>query len=121
MPQLALYSASKSFDIAFSKAVRREMMLAGRTNVEVLGIMTGSVTGVTHNTSQSTLLMPTSAAFAKAAIERVGCGEDVVAATWVQAIVYKMVGEMPLFLRDRSLVAGVKGDMEMRERNAKKA
>ncbi|KAE9372079.1 short chain dehydrogenase/reductase [Stipitochalara longipes BDJ] len=120
MPQLSLYSATKCFDMVFSKALRREMILAGRTNVEVLGIMAGSVTGVSHNKSQSTLLMPDSAAFARAAIERVGCGEDVVAATWVQGVVYKMVGAMPLFLRDRSLEAGVKGDMEMRERNAKK-
>jgi 17beta-estradiol 17-dehydrogenase / very-long-chain 3-oxoacyl-CoA reductase len=121
MPQLSLYSATKCFDMAFSRALRMEMMLAGRKNVEVLGIMTGSVTGVTHNESQSTLLMPDSAAFARAAIERVGCGEDVVAATWAQGIVYKMVGAMPLALRDRSLEAGVKEDMEMRERNAKKA
>jgi 17beta-estradiol 17-dehydrogenase / very-long-chain 3-oxoacyl-CoA reductase len=120
LPRLSIYAASKCFDMAFSRALRREMMLAGRKNVEVLGIMTGSVTGVTHNTSQITLTMPDSAAFARQALERVGCGEDVVAANWVQGIVYKMVGAMPLFQRDRALAAGVKGDLEMRERNAKR-
>lgn len=120
-PKLSIYGASKCFDMAFSKALRREMMMAGRKNVEVLGIITGSVTGVTHNKSQGTLMMPDSAAFARQALERVGCGEDVVAATWVQGILYKALGAMPLFRQDRALIVGLKRDMEMRERNAKKA
>jgi 17beta-estradiol 17-dehydrogenase / very-long-chain 3-oxoacyl-CoA reductase len=118
MPQLSIYGASKGFDIVFSRALRREMMLAGRKNVEVLGIMTGSVTGVSHNKSPSTLLMPDSASFAKNALERVGCGEDVVAATFAQGIVWNMIGAMPLFMRDRSIMAGVKGDMDMRAKSA---
>lgn len=118
MPQLSIYAASKCFDMAFSRALRMEMILAGRKNVEVLGIMTGSVTGVSHNVSKHTLLMPDSASFARDALDRVGCGEDVVAATFVQGIVWNMVGAMPLFMRERSLIAGVRGDMEMRAKNA---
>jgi 17beta-estradiol 17-dehydrogenase / very-long-chain 3-oxoacyl-CoA reductase len=114
MPQLSLYSASKCFDMSFSRALRLEMMFAGRDNVEVLGIMTGSVTGVTHNKSKASLRMPESADFAKEALLRVGCGEDVVAATWFQGILWNMVSAMPLSLRDKSLTAGIKKDMEMR-------
>jgi 17beta-estradiol 17-dehydrogenase / very-long-chain 3-oxoacyl-CoA reductase len=121
MPQLSLYSASKSFDMAFSNALRREMILAGKKNVEVLGIMTGSVTGVTHNKSNPTLTVPDSAVFARQALERVGCGEDVVAANWIQGIIFKAIGAIPLFLRDKSLLAGVRRDMAKRERSAKKA
>jgi short-subunit dehydrogenase len=118
MPQLSLYSASKGFDMSFSRALRLEMMMAGRENVEVLGIMTGSVTGVTHNKSKATLRMPDSTIFARDALLRVGCGEDVVAATWFQGIIWNMMSAMPLSLRDRSLMAGVKGDMEMRAKQA---
>jgi 17beta-estradiol 17-dehydrogenase / very-long-chain 3-oxoacyl-CoA reductase len=120
-PKLSLYGAAKCFDTSFSRALRREMMLAGREHVEVLGIMTGSVTGVSHNKNKATLQMPDSGDFARGAIQKVGCGRDVVAATPFQGLVWNMVGAMPLFLRDRSLASGVKRDMEMRAKLVKKA
>lgn len=120
-PKLSLYGAAKCFDMSFSRALRREMMLAGRDHVEVLGIMTGSVTGVSHNKSKATLQTPDSGDFARGAIQKVGCGEDAVAATPFQGLVWNMVCSMPLFLRDRSLVKSVKRDMDMRAKLAKQS
>jgi 17beta-estradiol 17-dehydrogenase / very-long-chain 3-oxoacyl-CoA reductase len=116
VPYLSVYSASKCFDMSFSRAIRREMMAEGR-NIEVLGIMTGEVTGVTHNRSQGTLMKPDSSLFAKSALDKVGCGEDVVGATAVQGIIWALVSMMPLSLLDKSLAKGVREDMN---RKAKK-
>jgi len=117
MPYLSIYSASKCFDMSFSRAVRREMMAEGR-NVEVLGIMTGEVTGVRHDRSKGSLMRPDSKLFAKAALDKVGCGEDVIAAWWLQGIVYAVVSMMPLSLLDKSLATGVREDMDRRAKRA---
>jgi 17beta-estradiol 17-dehydrogenase / very-long-chain 3-oxoacyl-CoA reductase len=120
-PKLSVYGAAKCFDMSFSRALRREMMMAGREHVEVLGIMTGSVTGVSHTKSKATLQTPDSGEFARGALQKVGCGEDVVAATPFQGLVWNMLGAMPLFLRDRSLMSGIRRDMDMRAKLAKKS
>jgi 17beta-estradiol 17-dehydrogenase / very-long-chain 3-oxoacyl-CoA reductase len=117
IPYLSVYSASKCFDMSFSRALRREMMAEGRS-VEVLGIMTGEVAGVTHDRSKGTLMRPDSSLFAKAALEKVGCGEDVIGATPIQGIIWAVVSMMPLSLLDRSLATGVREGMN---RMAKKA
>lgn len=117
MPYLSVYGAAKGFDLCFSKALRREMLLE-RRDVEVLGIMTATVTSVSHETSKSTLRMPDATSFAKAALDRVGCGEDVVAAWWFQGIVWSVLSMLPLSFVDKAVIGGVRDDMKRREKNA---
>ncbi|KAH6670464.1 short chain dehydrogenase/reductase [Halenospora varia] len=88
-PYLSTYSASKSFILAFARSLTREMHAEGRTNIEVLGIMTCSVTdtGTTCIVEEPrTVVCPGAEEFARAALARVGCrigvGDGVVEGWW---------------------------------------
>ena len=117
MPYLTVYSASKAFDMSFSRGLRREMLAEGR-NVEVLGIMTGEITGASGVESPSSLLKPHAKDYARAALDRVGCGEDVVAGCWAQGIVWAVVSSIPLSLLDNALTDGIRKDMIRRAKMA---
>jgi len=117
MPYVSVYSAAKCFDMSFSRGLRREMLAEGR-KVEVLGIMTGEVTGVAHDKSKGTLIRPDSEVFAKAALDKVGCGEEVVCAWWLQQIMWGVVSMLPLSVLDRTLVDGVRSSMVRRAKKA---
>lgn len=116
MPYLSIYSAAKCFDMCFSRALRREMLAEGR-KVEVLGIIAGEVTGVDHDRSKGNIVRPDAKVFAEAALDRVGCGEDVVAGWWAQAIIWGVVSSMPLAMLDKTLAAGVRDNMDRRAKN----
>ncbi len=91
MPYMSIYSAAKKFDLKFSTALKREMAAEKNySNVEVLGIMTGSVTDVSWDKTKGNLLRPGAGVLAKAALARVGCGEDVVAAYLPHALLWAM-------------------------------
>lgn len=106
-PYVLTYSASKAFDMSFSKGLRKEMITEGR-NVEVLGIMVGEVTDVgwDRNTG-GTLMRPTSGKFAKAVLQKVGCGENVIAAWWVHGLIWWALSFMPDSLLRMAIVKGM--------------
>lgn len=106
MPYMDIYSAAKSFDLAFSRALGRELAAQGK-NVEVLGIMTGAVTDVGWDRTPKSLFRPESRQFARAALGKVGCGKHVVAAWWTHGISWWGMGLLPSWAFDRALVMGV--------------
>lgn len=108
MPYLEIYSACKAFLLCFSRALRREMIAEGNANVEVLGIMTGEVTDVSFDRQKPTLGRPGSRQFAHAAIERVGCGWEVVAPWWPQGLSWAVMDWLPAWAVDRALVSAMK-------------
>lgn len=115
MPYMDIYSASKSFDLSFSRALKREMEAEGK-DVEVLGIMTGAVTDVGWDRTPKSFFRPESRQFARAALGKVGCGEDVVAAWWTHGISWWGMGLLPAWAFDRALVMGVAGAKKAIER-----
>jgi 17beta-estradiol 17-dehydrogenase / very-long-chain 3-oxoacyl-CoA reductase len=86
-PYMSMYSASKKFDMVFSSALKEEMRKEGK-NVEVLGITCADVVGTTHDKNKSSLLRPDSRTYARAALNRVGCGEAVVCGWWVHGVMW---------------------------------
>lgn len=72
-PWLTMYSGSKAFIMSWCKGLAREMKAEGR-DVEVLGIRTAQVTGASQNTKKPTLVMPDAKVYAKAVLDKVGCG-----------------------------------------------
>lgn len=74
LPYLSVYSATKSYVTAFSKALGAEMK-AEKKNVEVLALIVGSVQ-VTSNNHPPSIFHPTTETFARAAVERAGCGRS---------------------------------------------
>ncbi|KAG0648515.1 3-ketoacyl-reductase [Hyphodiscus hymeniophilus] len=96
-PWLSMYSGSKAFLMAWGRGLAREMKAEGR-DVEVLGIVTGEVTGCSHNSRPATLIMPDSKVYAKAVLDRVGCGQAVVNGYWSQGILRGIVDLLPEFI-----------------------
>ena len=110
-PWLSAYSASKAFDISWSRGLAREMHAEGR-DVEVLGIMTAEVTDTSRSRSPATLLKPDSKTFARACLDRVGCGELVVPGYWVHALLKGITDSLPEFLYSHFVTNAVKRQME---------
>ena len=125
MPYMSIYSAAKAFDLTFSKALKRELdaecevvtgidgkMKKIRSQIEVLGIMTGGVTQVAWDKTKGNLFRPGAETLAKAALERVGCGRDVVAAYLPHALIWPMPDLLPKWLFEWVVVKT--SQMEMR-------
>jgi 17beta-estradiol 17-dehydrogenase / very-long-chain 3-oxoacyl-CoA reductase len=71
-PWLVPYSATKAFVLALGDALSAEM-LADQHDVDVLGVIVGSVSTAGLQVSES-LFVPSAQAMASASLERVGCG-----------------------------------------------
>ncbi|PVH84260.1 NAD(P)-binding protein [Cadophora sp. DSE1049] len=125
MPYMSVYSAAKAFDLTFSTALKRELDAEGRTmtasdgrkstigsQIEVLGIMTGGVTEVAWDKTKGNLFRPAAETLAKAALERVGCGRDVVAAYLPHALIWPLPDLLPKWLFESVLLRT--SQMEMR-------
>lgn len=88
MPYLSVYSAAKAYDMAFSANLAAEMKAEGQ-DVEVLGILVGSVQTEGRPGVRTSMMTPSAMIMARAALERVGCGRSVVPAylphAWQQA------------------------------------
>lgn len=80
-PWLSMYSGSKAFLMSWCRALAREMKLEGR-DIEVLGLLTGQVTDCAHNKRPATLVMPDARSYARAVVNKVGCGQMVVNGYW---------------------------------------
>jgi len=84
-PWVTIYSGSKGFNMAFSRSLKAEMIAEGR-DIEVLGINTGKVADAGGHTEKPSLLSPDAKTFAREALRKVGCGWNVVPATWPQGM-----------------------------------
>lgn len=80
MPYLSVYSGSKGYLEAFTRALRAEMRGEGK-QVEVLAIQAGYVQ-TRSNPMATGYFVPSSRRFAAAVLNRVGCGRDVVFGYW---------------------------------------
>ena len=80
--------------MSWSKGLAREMKAENR-EVEVLVIPTGEVTGVSHNQKPANPMMPDAATYAKAVVDRVGCGHAEVNGYWIQGIAKAALGLLP--------------------------
>ena len=93
-PWLSMYGGSKAFNMAWSRGLAREMKAEGR-DIEVLGILTGEVTDCSHNKRPANWKMPDARTYARAVVDKVGCGELVVNGYWTQGILKAVVDRLP--------------------------
>ncbi|KAK9312630.1 hypothetical protein V1522DRAFT_234030 [Lipomyces starkeyi] len=84
MPWLTPYVATKAFAIGFSDALSAEMR-AEKHDVEVLGVIVGSVQSAS-NPATTSFFTPSSRAMASAVLDRVGCGELSVWGHWAHRL-----------------------------------
>ncbi|KAH9214465.1 hypothetical protein DL95DRAFT_389443 [Leptodontidium sp. 2 PMI_412] len=123
MPYMSIYSAAKAFDLIFSAALKRELAAEGMTQtndgskrerksqIEVLGIMTGGVTEVAWDQTKGNMFRPAAATLARAALERVGCGKDIVAAYFPHALLWGLPDLLPKWLFEWVLVKTSQAEM----------
>jgi 17beta-estradiol 17-dehydrogenase / very-long-chain 3-oxoacyl-CoA reductase len=117
MPYLSIYSGTKSYITAFSKAMTAEMQ-AERRNVEVLGVVVGSVQTDSNN-HPINLFHPKAETFVAAALDRVGCGEASVFGYLPHALQVVFVGFVPEWMKRRVLVSVMSGRKDAANRMAK--
>jgi 17beta-estradiol 17-dehydrogenase / very-long-chain 3-oxoacyl-CoA reductase len=88
-PFIAMYSASKAFNNAFSSSLSREL-----ENVECISMITGSVHSA-GNTKPVSFMRPHSDDYAKKILQAVGCGTRSLFPYWPHAIQTYLMGLIP--------------------------
>jgi 17beta-estradiol 17-dehydrogenase / very-long-chain 3-oxoacyl-CoA reductase len=117
-PWISMYSGSKAFLMSWCRALAREMQLEGR-DIEVLGILTGEVTDCAHNKRPATLIMPDARTYARAVIDKVGCGKMVVNGYWVQGILKALVDRLPAPIVTSMLIDAMRRQKRQHEKAQK--
>jgi 17beta-estradiol 17-dehydrogenase / very-long-chain 3-oxoacyl-CoA reductase len=106
MPWLSVYSPTKAYVRAFSKALGLELK-ANHHTVEVLGIQVGSVQSQ-QNHSDISFFVPSSRVMAQSALARVGCGSANVTGYLPHELQRLFFSITPDWVLDRILIAGLK-------------
>lgn len=107
LPYLSVYSGTKAYISAWSRALTAEMK-AEKRNVEVLGIVVGSV-GTTSNGQPASLFHPTPKKFVRATLERVGCGKATVCGYLPHALQVVASSFLPEWMIEGILINCMKG------------
>jgi 17beta-estradiol 17-dehydrogenase / very-long-chain 3-oxoacyl-CoA reductase len=119
MPYLSIYSGTKSYITAWSKALTTEMQ-AERRNVEVLGIVVGSVQ-TDSNSHPLSLFHPKAETFVTAAMDRVGCGKASVYGYLPHALQAVVLGLFPEWMKRSILISTMRGLKDAADMMAKKS
>jgi len=93
-PYASIYAGAKAYNMAWSKSLRMEAF-GEKQDVEVLGILVGEVTGVTHRKVEPRWMTPSARKMAEAALARVGCGRDVVVGYFPHALQAVLLSYVP--------------------------
>ncbi|KAF2151894.1 putative short chain dehydrogenase/reductase [Myriangium duriaei CBS 260.36] len=105
-PFLSAYSASKSYNLRFSKSLRGEAAAIG-ADLEILGIMVANVLSG-GNKEKGSFFTCTSFECASGSLDRVGCGEGIAWCWWRQAVQFAIVNSLPLWMQEWLLVSTLK-------------
>lgn len=97
-PYLALYSASKAYNISFSRNLSAELKAEGK-DIEVLGIIVGDTVTPGGRPGRTVgIIRPSSRTLAKSALQKVGCGRENVPGYLVHALQVSGLSFLPEFL-----------------------
>ncbi|CEO59480.1 hypothetical protein PMG11_04155 [Penicillium brasilianum] len=116
LPYISVYSATKGFVDSFTRALEAECN-AEKRGVEVMALRVGQVKTAGYDID-SNLFVPSPQPFAKAALDRVGCGEVIVWAYfwhWLQGISFEI---LPRWILMRATVAKM---LEIKKNEEEKA
>lgn len=116
MPYVSVYGGAKAYVEALSRALVGEAWAEG-VEVEVLGVVVGAVTGVSHRKGGVSLMVPGTETMAEAALGRVGCGRGVVVGYWGHGVQVAGMKVLPEWVQKRLLLGAMR---EQREREMEK-
>lgn len=103
-PYLALYSASKAFNMIWSDSLCFEMR-AEKTQVEVLSMVVGKVINAAKKDKTGSFFEPSPRDFARAALQKVGCKLPSVIAYWPHDLQITVLRLMPDWILQKVLAS----------------
>lgn len=119
-PYLCVYAGTKAFIESWSRSLASEMKADG-DDVEVLGLVVGEVAASFEREKPTSFVRPSSRAFARSALDKVGCGRRIIAPYIGHDLAGIAMEILPQWVTD-SVLIGVARDMKRRaEKIAKEA
>ena len=115
VPYATVYGGSKAFNMAMSSSLVVEVKTEGK-NIEVLAIPVGRVTDVAHFKEPSSFFTPTARTMARACVDRVGCGRQVVVGYVGHAMQKFVIDLLPSIVFEMLVVPTMKEGKEQEER-----
>ena len=106
VPYQVMYSATKGFVSTFSASLSTEALAEGLP-IEVISIIPGHVRSGSHKVPIS-WFTPAAPTFAKAALDRIGCGQLVVPGYWRHALQIYLLESFPIWVRQKLLIMDMK-------------
>jgi len=104
LPYLTAYAPSKAFNHTFSASLAKELPLIGMPDIEVLGVIVGSVMTPGNPHEQPNLHTLTTDEIALSILARVGCGwRGAVVANWRQCLLGESLRLLPERVAERVL------------------
>ena len=117
-PYISVYGAAKAYNKMWSRSLTSEMQVDER-DVEVLFVPLGMVS-TPNEPRPENFFIPSSRKIAKGALDKVGCGRDVVFGYWPHELQYHlMVDWLPNWIQRNVLLGMVKKMKEEEQRNLK--
>lgn len=117
-PYCSVYSGCKAFIKALTHSLFVEAATEGE-DIEVLGIVVGKVTAVSHCSEQVSLSVPSAETMAKAALQKVGCGRAITTGYWAHALQVWAIGLLPEWMFVRFLGSTIKAYAKERAKERK--
>lgn len=115
VPYATVYGGSKAFNMAMSSSLAVEVKAEGK-NIEVLAIPVGRVTDVAHNKEPASFFTPTARTMARACVDRVGCGRQVVVGYVGHAMQKFLIDQSPSIVFEMLVVPTMKDRNEKEEK-----
>lgn len=112
MPFLPVYSATKAFGGACSMSMARTLRSQGH-DVLAQDFITGKVCGTSHNKNTGSLFEPNGDVFARACLNRVGCGKMSMAPYWPQALQMWFMSLLPDGMATSALISAIEGEKKL--------
>lgn len=120
-PYLTIYCASKAYNLAFSSSLSAELKAEGK-DIEVLGVLVGdTVTPGGRAGLTVSITYPSPRTLAKATLQKVGCGREIVWGYLVHALRLYGLNCLPAWLYESLLTKKMREVKEIEEAYTKKA
>ncbi|WPH04987.1 short chain dehydrogenase [Acrodontium crateriforme] len=117
-PYASVYAGAKAYNKAWSRSLSLEMVAEGH-NVEVLNILVGEVSSGSQP-QELNFFCPSSRRMAKASLDKVGCGKDVVWAYWPHQLQFGTILKLPRAIMNRMILSMVLEEKAKEENGMKK-
>lgn len=115
LPRLTPYSSTKAFIKQLSRSLGTDERYWARTNVSTLCVLVGSVVSGSHPKTPS-LFTPAAAPYARAMVDKFGCGRELIAPYLLHALQFWSVEIIPKPLLEKTMVQEMEEEIKLAKR-----